>query len=170
MTEISLTNWEAQIDRGIGMLMRPPARILIDAGMERGKFVYYKQALPKPPFDPPLNVVCQVIEFETEEGARAWVDGLTAEDALESIAFGALPVEERSAHSEEISRVDSSFSGVRYFVASGGSGEWRTTARYLVGAESRFARVVSFGSRGTFFDDDAPNSLLRQLWLNRGAE
>jgi hypothetical protein len=36
LTEISLTNWEAQIDRGIGMLMRPPARILIDAGMERG--------------------------------------------------------------------------------------------------------------------------------------
>jgi hypothetical protein len=35
LTEISLTNWEAQIDRGIGMLMRPPARILIDAGMER---------------------------------------------------------------------------------------------------------------------------------------
>jgi hypothetical protein len=35
LTEISLTNWEAQIDRGIGMLMRPPARILIEAGMER---------------------------------------------------------------------------------------------------------------------------------------
>lgn len=35
LTDISLTNWEAQIDRGIGMLMRPPARILIDGGMER---------------------------------------------------------------------------------------------------------------------------------------
>jgi hypothetical protein len=35
LTEISLTNWEAQIDRGIGMLMRPPARILVDAGMDR---------------------------------------------------------------------------------------------------------------------------------------
>ena len=33
--EISLTNWEAQIDRGVGMLLRPPARLLIDAGMER---------------------------------------------------------------------------------------------------------------------------------------
>ena len=35
LTEISLTNWEAQIDRGIGMMMRPPARLFIDAGMER---------------------------------------------------------------------------------------------------------------------------------------
>lgn len=31
---ISLTTWEARVDRGIGMLMRPPARLLIDAGMD----------------------------------------------------------------------------------------------------------------------------------------
>lgn len=30
----SLTSWEARIDRGIGMLMRPPARLLIDAGLD----------------------------------------------------------------------------------------------------------------------------------------
>lgn len=29
-----LTVWEAQIDRGIGMLMRPPSRLLMDAGLE----------------------------------------------------------------------------------------------------------------------------------------
>jgi hypothetical protein len=28
-----LTVWEAQIDRGIGMLMRPPSRLLVDAGL-----------------------------------------------------------------------------------------------------------------------------------------
>lgn len=31
---LSLTTWEARIDRGIGMLMRPPARLFIDAGFD----------------------------------------------------------------------------------------------------------------------------------------
>ena len=31
---ISLTSWEARVDRGIGMLMRPPARLMLDAGIE----------------------------------------------------------------------------------------------------------------------------------------
>jgi hypothetical protein len=35
LSETSLTSWEAQIDRGVGMLMRPPARLFIDAGLER---------------------------------------------------------------------------------------------------------------------------------------
>lgn len=30
---VSLTAWEARIDRGIGMLMRPPSRLFADAGM-----------------------------------------------------------------------------------------------------------------------------------------
>lgn len=30
-----LTTWEARIDRGVGMLMRPPARIFVDAGLPR---------------------------------------------------------------------------------------------------------------------------------------
>jgi hypothetical protein len=31
---VCLTAWEARVDRGIGMLMRPPARLFIDAGLE----------------------------------------------------------------------------------------------------------------------------------------
>jgi hypothetical protein len=31
---LSLTGWEARIDRGIGMLMRPPARLFLDAGLD----------------------------------------------------------------------------------------------------------------------------------------
>lgn len=33
-SRFGLTVWEAQIDRGIGMLMRPPSRLLQDAGLE----------------------------------------------------------------------------------------------------------------------------------------
>lgn len=29
------TTWEARVDRGVGMLMRPPARIFVDAGVDR---------------------------------------------------------------------------------------------------------------------------------------
>jgi hypothetical protein len=36
LTETCLTNWEATIDRGVGMLLRPPSRLLVDAGMDRG--------------------------------------------------------------------------------------------------------------------------------------
>ena len=31
---LSLTAWEAQIDRGAGMLLRPPARLFIEAGLD----------------------------------------------------------------------------------------------------------------------------------------
>jgi hypothetical protein len=31
---LSLTAWEARIDRGVGMLMRPPARLFIEAGLD----------------------------------------------------------------------------------------------------------------------------------------
>lgn len=30
-----LTTWEARVDRGIGMMMRPPSRLFIEAGLER---------------------------------------------------------------------------------------------------------------------------------------
>jgi hypothetical protein len=31
---VSLTAWEARIDRGIGMLMRPPSRLFVEAGLD----------------------------------------------------------------------------------------------------------------------------------------
>jgi hypothetical protein len=33
--DVSLTSWEAMIERGIGMMLRPPARLLVEAGMDR---------------------------------------------------------------------------------------------------------------------------------------
>ena len=30
-----LTLWEARVDRGVGMLMRPPSRLFVDAGLDR---------------------------------------------------------------------------------------------------------------------------------------
>ena len=33
--DMSLTNWEAQIERGVGMMLRPPSRLFVEAGMSR---------------------------------------------------------------------------------------------------------------------------------------
>jgi hypothetical protein len=33
--EICLTKWEAVIERGVGMLLRPPSRLFVDAGIDR---------------------------------------------------------------------------------------------------------------------------------------
>jgi hypothetical protein len=30
---VSLTSWEARVDRGIGMMLRPPSRLFVDAGL-----------------------------------------------------------------------------------------------------------------------------------------
>jgi hypothetical protein len=49
------------------------------AGMEGGRFVFWKEALPRPPFASPVNVVCQVLSFSSEAQAAAWVAALTAE-------------------------------------------------------------------------------------------
>ncbi len=37
MADVSLSGWEASIDRGVGMLLRPPSRIFVDAGMSRSR-------------------------------------------------------------------------------------------------------------------------------------
>ncbi|WP_133117590.1 hypothetical protein [Tepidiforma thermophila] len=49
------------------------------AGMQGGRFVFWKEALPRPPFASPVNVVCQVLSFSSEAQAAAWVAALTAE-------------------------------------------------------------------------------------------
>lgn len=51
------------------------------AGMEGGRFVFWKQSLPRPPFEAPVNVVCQALSFESAAQAEAWVAGLTADPA-----------------------------------------------------------------------------------------
>lgn len=69
-----------------------------EAGLQRGRFVFWKESLPKPPFDPPINVVCQVLVFESAAQADSWVDGLVA-DSAEIAATGIvwLPGGQRTA-------------------------------------------------------------------------
>jgi hypothetical protein len=67
-----------------------------EAGLLRGRFVFWKESLPRPPFDPPLNVVCQVLVFESQAQAKAWVEGLVADsDEIAATGIVWLPGGER---------------------------------------------------------------------------
>jgi len=64
-------------------------------GLDSGSFVYYSAALPRPPFERPTEVVCQVLKFESADSAWAWVQALQPDDSLEGLALIWLPDAER---------------------------------------------------------------------------
>lgn len=72
-----------------------------DAGLQRGRFIFWKEVLPKPPFDPPHNVVCQVLVFETNTEAQAWVADLEA-DSSEIAASGIVWLPDGERDAEEV--------------------------------------------------------------------
>lgn len=71
-------------------------RELRQAGAQHGRFVLFKQSLPKPPFDPPVNVVCQAWRFESAEQARAFVRSLQPDDRLATTAMTWIPEDDRN--------------------------------------------------------------------------
>jgi hypothetical protein len=79
-------------------------RQLEAAGLQRGHFAYWKHSVGSPPFEPPLEIVCQVMEFKTPEQAQQFVAQLRAEpDDLATSAMTWLPdgkrtIEEQPVH------------------------------------------------------------------------
>ena len=45
------------------------------AGVVGGHFAFWKQVAGHPPFDPPFDVVCQVLEFDSDASAEGFVAG-----------------------------------------------------------------------------------------------
>jgi hypothetical protein len=71
------------------------------AGLKGGHFAYWKHTVPDPPFDPPIEAVCQVMEFGSDAEANDFVAGLTATpDDLATAAITWLPAGQRSASEE----------------------------------------------------------------------
>lgn len=58
---------------------------LREAGFVGGRFSYWKQLVSKPPFDPPVNILCEALEFSSEEGAARYVS------ALDPATYGEVP-------------------------------------------------------------------------------
>lgn len=61
------------------------AAVLRDAGFVEGSFSYWKETVDRAPFDPPANALCEVLRFETEAGAVAYVR------AIDPLRDGDLP-------------------------------------------------------------------------------
>lgn len=71
-------------------------RELENAGIVGGRFVYWKEVVEKPPFEAPIDVVCQVIEFRDATAAAAFATQLQSDMALlRGVVIGLLPEGER---------------------------------------------------------------------------
>ena len=126
-------------------------RQFLAAGMERGRFVVFKQALPKPPFDPPVNVLCQALEFNSADSAKAWVLGLAPEpDTIRTSAMGWLPagtltVTEGFPGTPTGPTSTAGISASRAFAVHGGSGHESTYVVYEFRAYGAFVTVSAAG-------------------------
>jgi hypothetical protein len=127
---------------GLGLDPEERKREYRAAGMQRGRFVFWKESLPKPPFDPPVNVVCQVLVFETAAQAEAWVAGLDPE-ASDVAASGIiwLPGGER-----EVTEIEP-IAGGRAFRVTAEEGPARVTLIATYEAEGDIVRSVFAGDR-----------------------
>lgn len=98
------------------------------AGARHGRFVLFKQSLPKPPFEPPVNVVCQALQFDSAASASAFVANLRPDDSLATTAMIWIPRGDRAFAAEDASREGSARSA--RFTIRAGSGEERMNAVY----------------------------------------
>lgn len=123
------------------------ARDFHEAGMQRGRFVLFKQALPKPPFEPPVNVVCQVIEFDSPGSARSWIAGLTP-DATVIQTSGIAWIPDGSREVEELTRLTASQSpatSIRAFRVLADDGTTRMAAAYQFQDSGRYVLLWAVG-------------------------
>lgn len=71
------------------------------AGLMGGHFAYWKHTVTDPPFDAPIEAVCQVMEFGSESQATSFVAALKATpDDLSTSAIVWLPNGERAVNEE----------------------------------------------------------------------
>lgn len=67
-------------------------KALRTAGFVRGRLIYWKASVEKPPFDPPVSVYCQVMQFSTTAQAAAFAASLApAREDLETAGLTFLP-------------------------------------------------------------------------------
>jgi hypothetical protein len=127
---------------GLGLDPEARKREYRAAGMQRGRFVFWKESLPKPPFDPPMNVVCQVLVFESPEQAEDWVASLAA-DASDVAASGILWLPGGERTTEEIEPI----AGARAFSVTAKEGPARVTLIATYATEGSVVTSVFAGDR-----------------------
>jgi hypothetical protein len=139
-------------------------RALTEAGMQAGRFAFYKESLPRPPFDPPVNIICQVSQFKNEASASEWVAALTATNIAESVFAGEL----RAVEGRVIERKLDFAPLPRAFAIYGGLDDEQHTVSavdmfsVVVAADGRYVRTLAIG--GSHYPDQI-EALASVLWL-----
>jgi hypothetical protein len=130
------------------------AKQLKAAGMHDGRFAYWVHTVPKPPFDPPLEVVCQALEFGSPAQAQAFVRGLKpTPDDLASTGMVWLAKGHRTVEEIQLSRAGTqpgtpSAAGPRAFKITASGDEVQFTIFASVVADGRYVRTVYVGKEG----------------------
>ena len=119
------------------------------AGVEGGRFAYWEHTVPNPPFNPPLEVVCQALEFGSPTEAAAYIRDLKpTPDDLASTAMAWLANGHRSVEEVDLPVAgDGQLALPRAFkiTASGSSVDF--TIYVSVQADGAFVRTIYVGKQ-----------------------
>ena len=125
---------------------------LATAGMRDGHFAYWKQTVGSPPFEPPLDIVCQVLEFDSAPAAAAFVQTIHPEPAdLATTALTWLPEGSRTVFEAPTTLSPAA----RAFAIRAEDSQTSVDISAVVFADGRYVRTVYLGGngrRGTIVD------------------
>ncbi len=117
---------------------------LEQSGLTGGHFAYWKHVVPRPPFAPPIEVVCQAMAFETADQAHQFVANLRpSPDDLASMAITWLPDGHRTAH--EVPLTDNTLAGGRAFEIDANDSNVSVTLFAVLVPAGRYVRSVYVG-------------------------
>ena len=120
-------------------------RQLAAAGMRGGHFAYWKQNVGSPPFEPPLDIICQVIEFDSEANAAAFVQAIRPEpEELATTALTWLPDGSRTV----VEAPATLSPGARAFAIRAEDKHTAVDISAVVLPDGRFVRSVYLGGNG----------------------
>ncbi|MEP7216249.1 MAG: hypothetical protein ABI782_08350 [Anaerolineaceae bacterium] len=118
---------------------------LAAAGMRDGHFAYWKQTVGSPPFEPPLDVICQALAFDSESHAAAFVQAIRPRpDDLATTALTWLPDGSRTVTEEPTTLSPTA----RAFAIRAEDSQTSVEISAVVFPDGRFVRTVYIGGNG----------------------
>lgn len=121
---------------------------LRDAGLRAGFFANWREATSKPPSDPPADLTCQVLGFETTEQAMAFVEGMEGTpDGVVSSAITWLPRDDRAV--AEIPAPESAPERARAFRISARDADVAVEVFAVVVRNGAYVQSVYVGGQGS---------------------
>ena len=123
-------------------------RELESAGLTGGYFAYWKHNVSDPPFEPPLEIVCQALEFSNPEQAAAFVANLRpTPEALVSTALAWIPESNRSVTEQPLDNAAGTHA--RAFRLTASDTEQSVALEVVFQPSGRFVQSVYAGGPGS---------------------